>query len=96
MFEFLFVIGIVLAFYGYSTMKNPHVWGYVVHNGQFMMYSGFFLAALAALDVIFNFASWLYILILLGGLALLFYPLAHWMHEKEGKWWPWPRKKKKK
>lgn len=102
MFEFLFVIGIVLAFYGYSVMKNPHVWGdqgrdeirpenwngYVAHNGQFMMYSGFFLAALAALDVIFTFASWLYCLILLGGLALLFYPLAHWMHEKEGKWWP--------
>lgn len=56
MFEFLFVIGIVLAFYGYSVMKNPHVWGdqgrdeirpenwngYVAHNGQFMMYSGFF------------------------------------------------------
>ena len=84
MFEFLFVIGIVLAFYGYSVMKNPHVWGdqgrdeirpenwngYVAHNGQFMMYSGFFLAALAALDVIFTFASWLYCLILLGGLAL--------------------------
>lgn len=110
MFEFLFVIGIVLAFYGYSVMKNPHVWGdqgrdeirpenwngYVVHNGQFMMYSGFFLAALAALDVIFTFTSWLYCLILLGGLALLFYPLAHWMHEKEGKWWPWPKHKKKK
>ena len=58
MFEFLFVIGIVLAFYGYSAMKNPNVWGdqgrdeikpenwngYVVHNGQFMMYAGFFLA----------------------------------------------------
>ena len=71
MFEFLFVIGIVLAFYGYSAMKNPNVWGdqgrdeikpenwngYVVHNGQFMMYSGFFLAALAALDVIFTFTS---------------------------------------
>ena len=27
MFEFLFVIGMVLAFYGYSTMKNPRVWG---------------------------------------------------------------------
>ena len=86
MFEFLFVIGIVLAFYGYSAMKNPNVWGdqgrdeiepenwngYVVHNGQFMMYAGFFLAALAALDVIFDFAGWLYILILLGGLAMIF------------------------
>ena len=84
MFEFLFVIGIVLAFYGYSAMK------------KFMMYAGFFLAALAALDVIFDFAGWLYILILLGGLAMIFYPLAHWMHEKEGKWWPWPKHKKKK
>ena len=110
MFEFLFVIGIVLAFYGYSAMKNTNVWGdqgrdeikpenwngYVVHNGQFMMYGGFFLAALAALDVNFDFAGWLYILILLGGLAMIFYPLAHWMHEKEGKWWPWPKHKKKK
>ena len=32
----------------------------------------------------------------ISGLALLFYPLAHWMHEKEGKWWPWPKHKKKK
>ena len=46
-------------------------------TGQFMMYAGFFLAALAALDVIFDFAGWLYILILLGGLAMIFYPLAH-------------------
>ena len=60
------------------------------------MYAGFYLAALAALDVIFTFATWLYILILVGGLALILYPLCHWMHEKEGKWWPWPKHKKKK
>ena len=111
MFEFLFVIGVVLAFYGYSAMKNPNVWGdqgrdeikpenwngYVVHNGQFMMYAGFFLAALAALDVIFDFAGWLYILILLGGLAMIFYPLAHWMHQKERQnGWPWPKREKRK
>lgn len=110
MFEFLFVMGVVFAFYGYSVMKNPRVWGdqgreeiheenwngYVVRNGQFCMYSGFFIIALAALDVIFNFPSWLFILILLGGIGALFYPLAHWMHEKEGKWWPWPKRKKKK
>ena len=110
MFQFLFVIGLVLAFYGYSAMKNPRVWGdqgrdnvkpenwngYVVHNGQFFMYSGFFLAALAALDVIFAFNELVYLLILLGGLALLMYTLCHWMHEKEGTWWPWPRSKKKK
>ena len=27
MFEFLFVMGAVFAFYGYSVMKNPRVWG---------------------------------------------------------------------
>ena len=83
-FGFQLTCGLMLVFYGYSVMKNPRVWGdqgrdeinpenwngYVVHNGQFMMYAGFFLAALAALDVIFDFAGWLYILILLGGLAL--------------------------
>ena len=46
--------------------------------------------------MIFTFATWLYILILVGGLALILYPLCHWMHEKEGKWWPWPKHKKKK
>lgn len=110
MFQFMFVIGLILAFYGYSVMKNPRVWGdqgrdrikeenwngYVVRNGQFAMYAGFFMAALAALDVIFTFAAWLFILILLGGMFLLLYPLAHWMHEKEGTWNPWPRKKKEK
>ena len=110
MFEFLFVIGLILAFYGYTVIKNPLTWGdqgrdeirpenwkgYVLHNGQFIMYAGFYLAALAALDVIFAFATWLYILILLGGLALILYPLCHWMHEKECKWWPWPKHKKKK
>ena len=109
MFQFLFVIGLILAFYGYSVMKSPRVWGdqgretikpehwngYVVRNGQFFMYAGFYLAALAALDVIFAFNTLVYILILLGGLALLLYPLAPWMHEKEGRWWPWPRQKKK-
>ena len=30
-------------------------------------------------------------LALLGGLAILLYPFAHWMHENEGTWNPWPR-----
>ena len=110
MIEFMLVLGAVLAFYGYSVMRNPRTWGdqgrdnikeenwngYVVRNGQFFMYSGFLLVALTALDFIFDFASWLYILILVGGLALLMLPLCRWMHQKEGKWWPWPRSKKKK
>lgn len=109
MFEFLFVIGLILAFYGYSVAKNPNVWGeqgrdeikeenwkaYVFHNGQFFMYSGFFMAALAALDVIFTFSNPVFILILLTGIGLLFYPLAHWMHEKEGTWNPWTKRQAK-
>ena len=62
MFEFLFVIGLILAFYGYTVIKNPRTWGdqgrdeihpenwngYVLHNGQFIMYAGFYLAARGA------------------------------------------------
>ena len=90
--------------------KNPHIWGdqgkdrikeeywreYVVRNGRFVMYSGFLLAALAALDAAVSLTGWLYLLILLGGVALLLYPLAHWMKTTHGTWNPWPRKKKKK
>lgn len=104
MFEFMFIVGLFLAFYGYSVMKNPNVWGeqgknsikpenwkgYIRRNGQFMMYAGFLFAALAALDIIFDFATWLFILLLIGGLLLLIYPLCHWMHQKEGTWNPWP------
>ena len=110
MFQFLLVIGLVLAYYGYAVTRNPHIWGeqgkdcikeeywreYVVRNGRFVMYAGFLLAALAALDAAISLANWLYLLILLGGLALLLYPLAHWMKATHGTWNPWPRKKKKK
>lgn len=110
MFQFLLVIGLVLAYYGYAVTRNPHIWGeqgkdcikeeywreYVIRNGRFVMYSGFLLAALAALDAAVSLAKWLYLLILLGGLALLLYPLAHWMKTTHGTWNPWPRKKKKK
>lgn len=110
MFEFLFIIGLFLAYYGYSVMKNPKVWGdqgrdnikpenwngYVVRNGQFLMYAGFFLAALAALDVIFTFNSLVFVLVLLGGLALLLYPLSSWMKEKEGTRNPWPHRETEK
>ena len=92
MFQFMLVVGLVLAYYGYAVTKNPRIWGdqgrdaikeenwnrYVRYNGQFAMYAGFLMAALGAL-------------ILLGGLAILLYPFAHWMHENEGTWNPWPR-----
>ena len=91
-------------------MKNPNVWGdqgrdeikpenwngYVVHNGQFMMYAGFFLAALAALDVIFDFAGWLYIPDPAGRSGHDLLSARPLDARKEGKWWPWPKHKKKK
>lgn len=108
-FQFMFVVGLILAFYGYSVMRNPHVWGdqgrdrireenwngYVVRNGQFLMYAGLLITALSLVDFAVDLADWLYILILLVGLAVLVWPLCHWMHQKEGTWNPWPGKKKK-
>lgn len=55
------------------------------------MYAGFLMAALGALDMAVNLSTAIYLLILLGGLAILLYPFAHWMHENEGTWNPWPR-----
>ena len=55
------------------------------------MYAGFLMAALGALDMAIDLSTAIYLLILLGGLAILLYPFAHWMHENEGTWNPWPR-----
>ena len=55
------------------------------------MYAGFLMAALDALDMAVDLSAAIYLLILLGGLAILLYPFAHWMHENEGTWNPWPR-----
>lgn len=110
MFQFMLVVGLVLAYYGYSVTKNPHVWGdqgrhavkeenwnrYVRLNGQFVMYTGFLFAALAALDAAVSLPTWLYLLILVGGTMVLLYPLSHWMHENEGSWNPWPHKESEK
>ena len=63
MFQFMLVVGLVLAYYGYAVTKNPRIWGdqgrdaikeenwnrYVRYNGQFAMYAGFLMAALGAL-----------------------------------------------
>ena len=51
MFQFMLVVGLVLAYYGYAVTKNPRIWGdqgrdaikeenwnrYVRYNGQFAM-----------------------------------------------------------
>ena len=101
MFQFMLVVGLVLAYYGYAVTKNPRIgrdaikeenWNrYVRYNGQFAMYAGFLMAALGALDMAIDLSTAIYLLILLGGLAILLYPFAHWMHENEGTWNPWPR-----
>ena len=68
MFQFMLVVGLVLAYYGYAVTKNPRIWGdqgrdaikeenwnrYVRYNGQFAMYAGFLMAALGALDMAVN------------------------------------------
>ena len=68
MFQFMLVVGLVLAYYGYAVTKNPRIWGnqgrdaikeenwnrYVRYNGQFAMYAGFLMAALGALDMLCN------------------------------------------
>lgn len=85
MFQFMLVVGLVLAYYGYAVTKNPRIWGdqgrdaikeenwnrYVRYNGQFAMYAGFLMAALGALDMAVNLPTAIYLLILLGGLAIL-------------------------
>ena len=105
MFEFLFVIGIVLAFYGYSVMKNPHVWGdqgrravkaehfeeYCRQNGLFFLKAGFLMALIGALDALFTLSALLYLLLYVFGLAFAFYPLTRWCKANEGFSWPWPR-----
>ena len=53
------------------------------------------MAALGALDMAVNLSTAIYLLILLGGLAILLYPFAHWMHENEGTWNPGPAWKPK-
>ena len=110
MFEFLFVIGIVLAFYGYSVMKNPHVWGdqgrqavkaenfpeYCRQNGLFFLKAGFLMALIGALDALFTLSALLYLLLYVFGLAFAFYPLTRWCKANAGVSWPWPREESEK
>ena len=105
MFEFLFVIGLILAFYGYTVMKNPRVWGeqgrravkaehfdeYCRQNGLFFLKAGCIMSVIAALDALFTLDAVLYVLLYLFGLAFSFSPLVKWCRENEDFSWPWPR-----
>lgn len=98
MFQFMLVVGLVLAYYGYAVTKNPRIWGdqgrdaikeenwnrYVRYNGQFAMYAGFLMAALGALDMAIDLSTAIYLLILLGGLAILFVSLCPLDARKRG------------
>ena len=80
MFQFMLVVGLVLAYYGYAVTKNPRIWAdqgrdaikeenwnrYVRYNGQFAMYAGFLMAALDALDMAVDLSTAIYLLILLA------------------------------
>lgn len=109
MFEFLLVIGLLLAYYGYSVSNNSKMWGeqgkkeikeenwkeYVKRNGHFFMYSGILLALLAAVDEMVSLSNLVYIVVLVGGELCLYYPFGKWMKEKEGTWYAWPNRHKK-
>lgn len=109
MFEFMFVIGLCLAYYGYAVSTNPRMWGeqgkkdikeenwkeYRKKNGTFFLYSGVLFVLLAAADALFTLSDLLYILILVAGEMLLYYPLGKWMKEHEDTWNAWPNRHKK-
>ena len=78
-FGFQLTLGLMMAFYGFSVIKNPRVWGdqgrravkaenfeeYCRQNGQFFLKAGCVL-------------------------AFAFYPLTRWCKQNEGFSWPWP------
>lgn len=104
-FGFQLTCGLMMAFYGYSVMKNPRVWGdqgrravkaenfeeYCRQNGQFFLKAGFVMALIAALDALVTLDSLLYLLLYVFGFAFAFYPLTRWCKEHEDFSWPWPR-----
>ena len=70
-FGFQLTCGLMLVFYGYSVMKNPHVWGdqgrqavkaenfpeYCRQNGLFFLKAGFLMALIGALDALFTLSA---------------------------------------
>ena len=97
-FGFQLTLGLMMAFYGFSVMKNPRVWGdqgrravkaenfeeYCRQNGQFFLKAGCVVAVIGALDAL------LYARLYIFGLAFAFYPLTRWCKQNEGFFWPWP------
>ena len=103
-FGFQLTLGLMMAFYGFSVMKNPRVWGdqgrravkaenfeeYCRQNGQFFLKAGCVVAVIGALDALVTLDALLYALLYIFGLAFAFYPLTRWCKQNEGFLWPWP------
>ena len=91
-FGFQLTLGLMMAFYGFSVMKNPRVWGdqgrravkaenfeeYCRQNGQFFLKAGCVVAVIGALDALITLDALLYALLYIFGLAFAFYPLTRW------------------
>ena len=102
-FGFQLTLGLMMAFYGFSVMKNPRVWGdqgrravkaedfeeYCRQNGQFFLKAGCVVAVIGALDALITLDSLLYLLLYVFGFAFAFYPLSRWCKQNEGFAWPW-------
>ena len=98
-----------MAYYGYAVSNNPKMWGeqgkkavseknwkeYIKRNGRFFMYSGILMALLASVDALITLPNLVYILILVGGEVILYYPFGKWMKENENTWNAWPKIDKK-
>ena len=82
-FGFQLTLGLMMAFYGFSVMKNPRVWGdqgrravkaenfeeYCRQNGQFFLKAGCVVAVIGALDALVTLDAVLYALLYIFGLA---------------------------
>ena len=100
-FGFQLTLGLMMAFYGFSVMKNPRVWGdqgrkavkaenfeeYCRQNGQFFLKAGCVVAVIGALDALITLDALLYALLYIFGLAFAFYPLTRWCKQNEGFSW---------
>ena len=96
-FGFQLTLGLMMAFYGFSVMKNPRVWGdqgrravkaenfeeYCRQNGQFFLKAGCVVAVIGALDALITLDALLYALLYIFGLAFAFYPLTRWCKQNE-------------
>ena len=97
-FGFQLTLGLMMAFYGFSVMKNPRVWGdqgrravkaenfeeYCRQNGQFFLKAGCVVAVIGALDALITLDALLYALLYIFGLAFAFCPLTRWCKQNEG------------